>query len=306
MKLDFDVIIVGSGVAGMTAAIYLKRANISCCIIEKCMPGGQIMKTSTIENYPGLLKITGPDLAMNMVEQLKTLDVPYIYDEVIDIKDKKDYKIVKTNQKELSCKGVILALGRTPRKLNVPGEDILEGRGISWCAICDGPLYKNLDVLVIGGGNSSLEEAIYLSEICQKVTIVHRKDNFKAQQYLIEKVKAKNNIKVLFNAEVKEFIEKEGRLKEVLVFNNKTNKTKKLKASGCFIYIGHIPSTTNFSSLNILDEDGYIKTDSSLRTEVPFIYAAGDVIKKSLYQIVTATNDGALAASSFIEDFENK
>lgn len=306
MKLDFDVIIVGSGVAGMTAAIYLKRANISCCIIEKYMPGGQIMKTSTIENYPGLLKITGPDLAMNMVEQLKTLDVPYIYDEVIDIKDKQDYKIVKTNQKELSCKGIILALGRTPRKLNVPGEDILEGRGISWCAICDGPLYKNLDVLVIGGGNSSLEEAIYLSEICQKVTVVHRKDNFKAQQYLIDKVKAKNNIKVLFNAEVKEFIEKEGRLKEVLVFNNKTNKTKKLKASGCFIYIGHIPSTTNFSSLNILDEDGYIKTDSSLRTEVPFIYAAGDVVKKSLYQIVTATNDGALAASSFIEDFENK
>ena len=304
MKLNFDVVIIGSGVSGMTAAIYLKRANINCCIFEKYMPGGQIMKTSTIENYPGFTSITGPELAMNMSEQLKKLEVPFKYEEVLEIIDKTYYKIIKTNSSEITCKGVILSIGRIPRKLQVPGEDYLEGKGISWCAICDGPLYKNLEVMVVGGGNSSLEEALYLSEICKKVTIVHRRDTFTAQEYLINKVKTKKNIKVLFNKEVKEFVAKDEKLSEVVIFDKIKNKTKKIKVNGCFIYIGYIPNTSNFCNLNILDEEGYIKVDSKLKTDIPFIYAAGDVVKKGLYQIVTATSDGAVAASSFIEDFK--
>lgn len=304
MKLNFDVVIVGSGVAGMTAAIYLKRANINCCVIEKEIPGGQITKTSTIENYPGFLNITGPDLAIQIQDQLKNLSVPYRYGNVIEILDHNDYKVVKTSNEEITCKGIILALGRMPRKLGLEKEEQLMGRGLSWCAICDGPLYKNQSVAVIGGGNSALEEALYLSEICKKVTIVHRSDHFTAQQYLIDKIKTKKNVKVLFSTEVKEYQEKEQKLIGLTLKNNKDDKVKHLKVTGCFIYIGHIPNTEFLSNLPILDSDGYLETMEGLRTKIPFIYGAGDVVKKDLYQIVTAMSDGARAATSFIKDFE--
>lgn len=306
MKLNFDVVIVGSGVAGMTAAIYLKRANINCCLIEKEMPGGQITRTSTIENYPGFLNITGPDLANQIYEQLQNLEVLYRYGDVKEIIDHKDYKVIKTTSEEITCKGVILALGRIPRKLGIENEDKSIGRGLSFCAICDGPLYKNQNVAVIGGGNSALEEAIYLSSICKKVTIIHRNDHFTAQQYLIDKVYKQKNIKVLFETEVKEFGEENQKLTNLVIENNKTKKQKKLKVTGCFIYIGYIPNTNNFSNLSILDRDGYIETDQNLRTQLPFIYGAGDVVKKDLYQIITAMSDGAKAATSFIKDFEQK
>lgn len=306
MKLDFDVVVVGAGVAGMTAAIYLKRANIACCIIEKEMPGGQITKTSTIENFPGFLSITGPDLAIKIGEQLTNLEVPYRYGDVVEIIDKEDYKIVKTAKDTITCKGVILALGRVPRKLGLEKEEELTGRGISWCAICDGPLYKNQSVAVIGGGNSALEEALYLSEICKKVTIIHRRDHFTAQQYLIDKVQKKKNIKILFSTEIKQIQDKEQKLVGLTLQKNGDKKTRQLKVTGCFIYIGYIPNTNTFTNLSILDQDGYIETDTSLRTKIPFIYAAGDVVKKDLYQIVTAMSDGAIAATSFIKDFEQK
>ncbi len=306
MKLDFDVVIVGAGVAGMTAAIYLKRANINCCIVEKDAPGGQINKTSTIENYPGLIDITGPELAFQMYEQLQNLNAPYHYGNVLAIEDHKDYKIVKTDQEELTCKGVILAIGRVPRKLGIPLEEELSGKGISWCAICDGPLYKNLNVAVVGGGNSSLEEALYLAQLCKKVTIIHRKDTFTAQQYLVQKVQKTKNIKVLFHTEVVEFKQKDQKLDGVVLLNNQTHKKRTMKVQGCFLYIGYIPNTQNFSSLGILNANGYIQTDDSGRTKVPFIYGAGDVVEKELYQIVTATSSGAEAATSFIKDFEHQ
>ncbi len=305
MKLNFDVVIVGAGVAGMSAAIYLKRANKSCCLIERGAPGGQITKTSTVENYPGFFKITGPDLAIQMYDQVQNLGIPYQYGEVSEIIDHQDYKIVKTADKDLTCKAVILAMGRSPRKLNLPLEEKLSGRGISWCAICDGPLYKGKNVLVVGGGNSALEEALYLSSICKKVTLIHRKDQFTAQQYLVDQVNQRKNIKVMFSTEVEKFLETDEKLSGVVLKQNQTDKTKKLKVDGCFLYIGSIPNTDAFKNLGILDEAGYIQVDATMRTEKPMIYAAGDVIKKELYQIVTATSDGAIAATSCIKDLES-
>lgn len=302
MKLDFDCIVVGAGVAGMSALLYLKRANVNACIIEKSAPGGLINKTSLIENYPGLEKTTGPILANNMYTQLQNIDGKIKYGNVLEIIDKGDLKIVKTDLEELTCKGVILALGRVPRTLNVPGENELISKGISYCAICDGPLYKDKNVVVIGGGNSAIEESLYLSDICKKVTIVHRKDNFTADKYLIEKITKRKNVKTLFNSEAIEFIEKDDRLENVVIKNNKTNKTKKLKCSACFIYIGYVPETAFLKDLKITDESGYILTDENMRTSVSNIYAAGDVIKKEVFQIVTATSDGAIAATSFIRD----
>lgn len=303
--LQYDVLIIGSGVAGMTAAIYLKRAGINCCLIEKSAPGGQVNNTSLVENYPGFTG-TGLELSMKIYEQIQNLEVPYRYGNIIEVIDYNDYKVVKTDVEEICCKGIIFAQGRSPRKLGIPLEDKLSGAGISWCAVCDGPIYKGKDVLIIGGGNSAVEEALYLSEICKKVTIIHRRDELTAQTYLIEKVKQKRNVKILLDTEALEFCEKENRLDSVIVIEHKKNKKKKLKVQGCFIYIGQIPNTKEIENLSILDQNGYIITDQNRRTTIPFIYAAGDVIKKDFYQIVTATSDGAIAANSFIKDMTEK
>lgn len=306
MKLNFDCIILGSGVAGMTSAIYLKRAGINCCIIENSAPGGQILKTSIVENYPGTPGVTGPDLAMKMYEQMKGMDICYHYGNVLDIIDQEDYKIVKTDMEELTCQGVILATGRSPRSLELPFEEKWIGRGISYCAICDGPFYREKEVIVLGGGNSALEEALYLATICKKVTIVHRREFFTAQEMLVTKVAAAKNIKTVMNSSTTSYLEKDGHLEGITVKDKETGKTKKIKASGIFLFIGQIPNTNAFQTLGITDPAGYVITNEGRRTEVPFIYGAGDVIAKEVYQIVTATSDGAIAATSYIKDREHK
>ena len=302
MKWNFEVIVVGAGVAGITAALYLRRADISCCIIDKDAPGGQINRTSTIENYPGLKQITGPELAFQMWEQINDLKVQYQYGNVIEIIDKKDHKIVKTETEEWTCKAVILALGRIPRKLGLPKEEELTGNGISWCAICDGPLYKGQEVAVVGGGNSALEESLYLATLCKKVTLIHRRDDFTAQEYLIDKVKATKNIKIIYSSEVQEYLAEDHRLTGLIVKNHKTDRNRKIKVTGCFLFIGYDPNTEILKNLGILDANGYIATDEQRRTKIPFIYAAGDVVAKDLFQIVTATSDGALVANSYMKD----
>ena len=199
MKLDYDVIVVGSGPAGITSAIYLKRANINVCIMEKSAPGGQLNKSSTIENYPGFEKITGPELAYNFYEQILKLDIPFINEEVIKIEDKTSYKIVETNKKTYTCKGIILALGRKPRSFDNKNVSLLEGKGVSYCSLCDGPLFKNQDVSIIGGGNSALEESLYLADICKSVTIINRRDVLRGDKMLVDKVLKKDNINILYN-----------------------------------------------------------------------------------------------------------
>lgn len=303
MKLDYDVIVVGSGPAGITSAIYLKRANINVCIMEKSAPGGQLNKSSTIENYPGFEKITGPELAYNFYEQILKLDIPFINEEVIKIEDKTSYKIVETNKKTYTCKGIILALGRKPRSFDNKNVSLLEGKGVSYCSLCDGPLFKNQDVSIIGGGNSALEESLYLADICKSVTIINRRDVLRGDKMLVDKVLKKDNINILYNSEVVEFNKQDDFLESLLI--NTNGKLNKLEVKACFIFIGYVPATDFLSNLDILDEKGYIKTDKNLKTDIPFIYACGDTINKQVYQIVTATGEGAVSAISFINDYNS-
>lgn len=303
MKLDYEVIVVGSGPAGITSAIYLKRANINVCIMEKSAPGGQLNKSSTIENYPGFEKITGPELAYNFYEQILKLDIPFINEEVIKIEDKTSYKIVETNKKTYTCKGIILALGRKPRSFDNKNVSLLEGKGVSYCSLCDGPLFKNQDVSIIGGGNSALEESLYLSDICKSVTIINRRDVLRGDKMLVDKVLKKDNINILYNSEVVEFNKQDDFLESLTI--NTNGKLNKLDVKACFIFIGYVPATDFLSNLDILDEKGYIKTDKNLKTDIPFIYACGDTINKQVYQIVTATGEGAVSAISFINDYNS-
>lgn len=303
MKLDYEVIVVGSGPAGITSAIYLKRANINVCIMEKSAPGGQLNKSSTIENYPGFEKITGPELAYNFYEQILKLDIPFINEEVIKIEDKTSYKIVETNKKTYTCKGIILALGRKPRSFDNKNVSLLEGKGVSYCSLCDGPLFKNQDVSIIGGGNSALEESLYLADICKSVTIINRRDVLRGDKMLVDKVLKKDNINILYNSEVVEFNKQDDFLESLLI--NTNGKLNKLDVKACFIFIGYVPATDFLSNLDILDEKGYIKTDKNLKTDIPFIYACGDTINKQVYQIVTATGEGAVSAISFINDYNS-
>lgn len=293
--MNYNTVIIGSGVAGMTAAIYLARANVSVCILEREVPGGQITRTSTIDNYPGFLSIEGPELAISMYQQVTNLKVPYYYTEGLEIINHKDKKIVKTKDNEITCQNIIIATGRSPRKLGIQNEEKLAGRGISYCAICDGGLYKNKDVVVIGGGKSALEETLYLSKICNKVTLIHRRDEFRAEDELVENVKSQPNIEVLTNKTVVGFTEKDNRLFSIQVKEN--GLLEEIKADGCFEYIGQIPNTVNFKNLNILDSDGYVEVNENYETTIQGIYAIGDCIKKDLYQIITACNDGAVVAN---------
>lgn len=303
MKLDYDVIVVGSGPAGITSAIYLKRANINVCVMEKSAPGGQLNKSSTIENYPGFEKITGPELAYNFYEQILNLNIPFINEEVIEIEDKASYKIIKTNKKTYTCKGVILALGRKPRSFDNKNVSLLEGKGVSYCSLCDGPLFKNQDVSIIGGGNSALEESLYLADICKSVTIINRRDVLRGDKMLVDKVLKKDNINILYNSEVVEFNKQDDFLESLTI--NTNGKLNKLEVKACFIFIGYVPATDFLNNLDILDEKGYIKTDKNLKTDIPFIYACGDTINKQVYQIVTATGEGAVSAISFINDYNS-
>ena len=300
MKNDYDVVIIGAGPAGITAAIYLKRANINCAIIEKEVPGGQLNKSSEIENYPGYTKISGPDLAMKFYEQINNLDIKQIFSEVTNIKLEEDNKIITLkNNKTIKTKSIILAIGRSPKKLTSTNSSSLEGKGISFCSLCDGNLYKNEDVSIVGAGNSALEESLYLSNICKTVTIINRASTLKGDNILIDRIKKKDNIKIIYNSTIEKFNEKDGILESVTLNTKETLKTK-----ACFIFIGYEPATNFLKNLEILDEKGYINVDSEKRTPVKRIYAAGDVVKKEAYQIVTATSDGALAAISCIKDIK--
>lgn len=296
MKLNFDAIIVGAGVSGMSAAIYLKRAGISFLLLEHNYPGGQLNRANKIENYPGIIEIDGPTLSMNMVEQLNNLKIDVTYEKVLDIIDKKDYKIVKTNNKEYTTKTVLLATGRIPRELCLENEKTLVGRGISWCASCDGLLYKNKIVAVVGGGNTAIDDALYLSNICNKVYIIHRSNNFRAEKTSLEKARAKSNIEFLENKIITKLNLNEDKLDSIVLDNDLV-----LKVDGLFEAIGSIPNIDYLKSLDINIDSDYIIVDDKMQTSIDGIYASGDSIKKDLYQVVTASSEGAIAANSIIK-----
>lgn len=276
MKETFDCIIIGAGVAGTTSSIYLKRWNFNILLLEKNMPGGIISNTSIIENYPGIKKIDGSTFAMNLYEQIKELDINYKYGNASEITQKNNLFIVNTDLGNYQTKSIIIATGRTPRKLNLENEDKLIGNGISYCATCDGLLYKDKEVCVVGGGNSALEESLYLSKICKKITIINRSSKLRADEILIEKVKNTANIEVMYNSNIIKLKEKQNKLTNIII--KKENETKELLCHGLFIYIGFEPIIPNVPNLKL--NDNYIVVDEKMQTNIDNICACGDIIKK--------------------------
>lgn len=296
----YDALIVGAGPAGMTAAIYASRGNLKVGIIERNVPGGQMIYTDVIENYPGFKSITGVELAMTMMDQTQSKQVDFIYENVTSIRKEDKLLIVTTEENEYQAKAVIIATGQANRKLSVPGEDRLIGKGISFCALCDAALYKGEDVLVVGGGNSAVEESLYLAGVCKTVTIVHQRDEFRADREAVEKIKSKENVKIILDSTVQRFIGKE-RLEAVEIVNLKTGAVTELPFSAAFLYAGHLPATAFLKDLGILNERGYIITDDTMMTSIPGLYAAGDCVAKDIRQIATAVSDGAISASNAVK-----
>ena len=298
----YDVIILGGGPAGLSASIYAKRFGLSTLLIEKVGIGGQASLTDLIENYPGFPEgISGAELVNKMEEQAKKFGVEFLIDEVLDINFEDEIKKVNTNTANFESKGVIIATGANPKKLDVPGEKEFTGKGVSYCAVCDAFFYKNKDVLVVGGGDSAISEALYLTTFANNVYVVHRRDKLRAAYYLQDRALKNQKIKFILNSVLKE-IKGDRRVNKVSIQNIKEDKLYELDVSGVFIYVGLIPNSELFKNKLEFDENGFIITDDDMRTNKKFVYAAGDVRKKSLRQIVTACADGAIAANTFCID----
>jgi len=297
-----DIIIIGGGPAGLSASIYARRFGLSTLLIEKVGIGGQAALTDLVENYPGFPEgIKGPELVNRIEEQAKKFDVEFFIDEVLSFDIRNDIKKIKTNSSILESKGIIIATGASPKKLEIPGEREFTGKGVSYCAVCDAFFYKNKDVLVVGGGDSAITEALYLTTFANRVYIIHRRDKLRAAKLLQERAFKNERIEFIFNSIVKE-IKGEKRVEKVVIQNIREDKTYELNINGIFIYVGLIPNSELFNGEVSLDEKGFIITDDDMRTNKKFIYAAGDVRKKSLRQIITACSDGAIAANTFYND----
>jgi thioredoxin reductase (NADPH) len=303
----YDVIIIGGGAAGLTAAIYAVRAGMNVIVLEKMGIGGQIILTDTVENYPGFPLISGPDLMEKFEKHVEKFGVEIKYEEVQAIKSKGNTHTVVTDSAEYETIGVIVASGSQPRKLRVPREDTYIGRGVSYCAVCDGPFYKDKVVAVIGGGDAAIKESIYLTQIVKKVTVIHRRDQLRAEKILQSQAFSNSKIDFVWN-HVVESVNGKDTFEGITIQNVQNPDEKKtLSVSGVFVYIGHIPNT------KFIDVDktsnGMIKTDPcSLETSVRGIFAAGDCRETCLRQIATCVGDGALAAynaGEYVEKFKS-
>ncbi|WP_291326181.1 FAD-dependent oxidoreductase [Desulfovibrio sp. UCD-KL4C] len=295
----YDVLIIGAGPAGMTAAIYAIRANMSVLMIDKLSPGGQMVNTNEIENYTGVGAINGAELSMQMFEHTQELGVEFDYKTVLDIVDNGDTKTVicEEDDTHFETKTIIFATGTVPRRLNVPGEDDFAGTGLSWCAICDGAQYRDKDVVVIGGGNSAVEESIYLAGIASSLTIITMFD-LTADPKACDQLRTMKNVTIYPYQDVIEFTG-EGALDGVRFKSTKEDATeRRVKCDGVFEYIGLMPTSNSFKHLGILNDFGFINIDDEMRTPVKGIYGAGDITTKKLRQVITACSDGAIAANS--------
>ena len=290
----YDTIIIGAGPAGMTAALYAARSNLKVALIEGGLPGGQMNNTSDIENYPGYANISGPELAEKMFEPLENLGVEHLYGFVKNIEDHGDVKKVITDDEEFETRTVIVATGSKHRLLGVPGEEELNSRGVSYCAVCDGAFFRDQDLLVVGGGDSAVEEAIFLTQFAKTVTIVHRRDELRAQKVLQDRAFANEKINFIWDSVVKE-IKGENRVESVVIENVKTNQVTEHAFGGVFIYVGLDPVSDFTKDLQIQDEAGWIVTDDHMKTSVAGVFAVGDVRQKDLRQVTTAVGDGAIA-----------
>lgn len=297
-----DLIIVGAGPAGLTAAIYAKRAGLDVAVIEKGAPGGKVFVTHQIDNYPGIETISGRELATNMHKHAIALGTEYIYGDVLRIEDLGSEKKVVTNLDEYLTKNVIIATGTQNKTLDAKGEEEFLGRGVSYCAVCDGNFFKNEDVAVIGGGNSAIEEALYLADICKSVTIVHRRQEFRAESFSVDALKKRTNINYQLDSVLEEICG-DDKVNNIIVKNVHTDVLTTIPVKGVFIYVGLIPIVENFKNLNIFNSAGELVVDEkTMATNIKGIYVAGDVRPKSLRQVATAVSDGAIAAQSIVND----
>ena len=291
-----DVIIVGAGPAGLSAAIYVERSGKHAVCFEKLTVGGQIVNTPDIANYPGIKNISGFEFSMGLYEQATELGAEVIYDRVSGI-EKKDntFKVTTDSGKEYEAKAVILATGAKNRHLGLDKEEELTGRGVSYCATCDGAFFKGKDVAVNGGGNTALEDALFLTNYCNKVYIIHRRDEFRGEPQNLEAVKKKENIEFVLNSTISE-LKGDKALEAVVVRNKETQEEKEIPVSGLFIAIGQEPDNGDFSPVADLDKGGYIVADEKCLTKTPGIFVAGDCRTKDVRQLTTAASDGAVAA----------
>ena len=296
MEEIYDVIIIGSGPAGLTAAIYAGRAELKTLVIGGSKYGGQLMDTTVVENYPGFPEgINGPELIEKMIAQAQKFNVQIVFEDVLKVDLKEKIKKVYIYQKEYQTKTVILALGANPRKLNVTGEEKLWGKGISACAVCDGALFKNKEVAVVGGGDSAMEETSFLTNFASKIYLIHRRDSFRAAALMQKKILNNPKIEILYNSEIEEIIG-EDKVETLKIKNNQNQSSQILKVDGLFLAIGHIPNTQILQGQLELDEDGYIITKNDVETSIPGVFASGDVKDRIYKQIITAASGGTIAA----------
>ncbi|GAB1433040.1 thioredoxin-disulfide reductase [Spirochaetota bacterium] len=302
MSNIYDVIIIGAGPAGLAAGIYAARAKLSTLILEKDSPGGQIVITEEVANYPGSVEnATGPSLVARMLEQCREFGAEQKKEAVISVDFSGKLKKITSSAATYEAKAVIVAAGAIPRKICCPGENDFVGKGVSYCATCDADFFTDLEVFCIGGGDTALEEALYLSKFARKVSIVHRRNEFRAAKSIVDKVLKNPKISIIYDSIVEE-LKGDGILESLSLRNVKTNELTEYKAAecdgtfGCFVFIGSLPHSELFKNSLKLSDDGYICTDEDMKTNIPGVFAAGDIRVKSLRQVVTAASDGAIAA----------
>lgn len=307
MDNNYDVIIIGAGPAGLTAAVYAGRAGLKTAMLEFEAPGGKMIKTDLVCNYPAVDNINGADLSMKMFEHASAYGATYLYGEVTKIEDLGDVKAITASGTVYHAKAVIVATGTNERTLGFPEDEKLLGRGLSYCAVCDGAFFKDKEVIVIGGGNSALEESVYLTQFAKKVTVVIRRDVFRgdviAQQHVLDNEKIEV---VRKHVPTSYIVNEEGKISGMEFNNVDNNETLEITADGVFPYIGAIPATTFLQGFDgVLDKEGYVIVNDKLETAIPGVFAAGDVIQKDLRQIVTATSDGAITAQNAFHYIQN-
>lgn len=300
----YDVIVIGAGPAGMTAALYASRSNLSVLMIERGAPGGQMNNTAEIENYPGFESIMGPELAMKMYDNVARFGTKNEYGIVQDVVDHGNYKEVITEDNSYQGKTVIIATGCVHRKLGVAGEEEYAGRGVSYCAVCDGAFFRNKKLLVVGGGDSAVEEAIYLTQFASEVVIVHRRDELRAQKIIQDRAFANDKIRFIWDSVVDEIHGNDMVVTGATVRNLKTGESHEEAAQGVFIYVGLDPLSGPVKNLGVTNDEGWIKTDDQMRTTIPGVFAIGDGREKTLRQITTAVGEGGIAGQQVFQYIE--
>ena len=309
MADKYDVIVIGAGPGGMTAALYASRANLKVAMLDRGVYGGQMNNTAEVENYTGFKSILGPDLAEQMYQSSIQFGADFVYGNVEKVTvDEDGIKHVKTDSGELEAPAIVIATGSQYRKLGIPGEDEYSGKGVSYCAVCDGAFYRGKDVTTVGGGDSAVEESEYLAKLVNNVNIVHRRDQLRAQKILQDRAFANDKIDFTWNTIVTEIVGDGKKVTGVKTHNKETNEDRLVPTDGVFIYIGNVPMTEPFKDLGITDEQGWVITDDEMKTSVPGVFAVGDVRDKKLRQITTAVGDCGIAGQgvfSYIESLKD-